>query len=462
MRGDLLQIGTSKGKSFVLPADLGDRKIAVLAMSKAGKTYGLGDILEELYLAKRPFVAIDPANNLWGLRVNPDGTPSDFDVVVIGGDHADIPLERDAGERIAEALLREPICAVVDVAFESKTVVRKFVADFCNTLMRHKPEIPRVVVIEEAPEFVPQSANYAGIQVCKAAVDRVVRIGGNFGYGAILASQRSATIDKDVLSQCEALVVMRLTDTRDRKAVKDWIAAKNIGDRVQKCFDKLGDLADGEAWLWWPTEDRFEQFRFRKRLTLHPREMRKLGLRAGQIELGDAQAFVERLKRQLTRAQETVPAQIRRRSPDARAERPQAERNPLEDELTKRTGELERLQADLETERRLRKDADRRLDAVRAHLKPQYEALKKLFEDLAPVNGTADRGVYEPWLAKARKRGCGRMLEILLDRPELTKNQLGTLSGVAAGRRTFRAYVYWLKANGLVDVEGDNVKLRSV
>ena len=95
------------GKPFTLPADLGDKKIAVLAQSKKGKTYGLGCILEEFAKAQRPFIATDPANNLWGLRVLPDGTPSGLKVVVIGGDHADIPFEKDAGERMAEALLAQ-------------------------------------------------------------------------------------------------------------------------------------------------------------------------------------------------------------------------------------------------------------------------------------------------------------------------------------------------------------------
>ena len=102
----LLHIGTrADGAPMTLPAVLGDKKIALVAQSNKGKTYGLGDILEELCKAKRPFIATDPANNLWGLRVRPDGTPSGLPVVIIGGPNGDIPIEKDAGERVAEALL---------------------------------------------------------------------------------------------------------------------------------------------------------------------------------------------------------------------------------------------------------------------------------------------------------------------------------------------------------------------
>ncbi len=473
---------------LALPADLGDRKIAMLAMSKAGKTYGLGDILEELYLAQRPFIAIDPANNLWGLRSKPDGTPSDFDVVVIGGDHADIPLEKDAGERIAEALLSEPVCAVIDVAFESKNVTRRFVTDFCNRLMRTRSDTPRIVVLEEAPEFVPQKASYQGIQVCKAAVDRIIRVGGNFGYGAIIASQRSATIDKDVLSQCEALIVMRITDKRDRAAVRDWILAKDIDDQVSECFEKLGDLKDGEAWLWWPTEGRFERFTFRKRQTLHPRDMRKLGLSAADVTLGDARRFVEKVRRELTRAQAVVPDPVKDVRRAINRVRADVGMSPMPDSVAVPTKvaervnhelaeairqrddnmqQIDRLQRELKIEKDARRDADARLKAARELLRPQYVTLRALFETIAPAGngaaGAVDLDVYQPWLLKAGAVGCKKMLAIMIERRELTRNQLATLAGVREKGSTFRTYLSWLKRNGLIETPDFNtVRLRPV
>lgn len=225
-----LTIGTKVGGGLMLlPSELTDKKIAMLAQSKKGKTYGLGVILEELTRAQRPWIATDPAHQLWGLRVRPDGSPSGLPIVVIGGPHGDLPFDKDAGERLAEALLATPICAVIDFAFESRGAVRHFMTAFANRLMRQKPEIPRVIVLEEAPVLIPQKA-VGNAKVCSAAVANLAIIGGNFGYGVIPATQRPATIDKDVLSQCEGLIVMGLTDVRDRKAVKDWIL--RIGRRA--------------------------------------------------------------------------------------------------------------------------------------------------------------------------------------------------------------------------------------
>lgn len=80
----MLNIGTTSvgRRPFTLPEDLSDRKIALLAQSNKGKTYGLGDILEEMAEKERPFIASDPGNNLWGLRVLPDGRPSGLKVVM--------------------------------------------------------------------------------------------------------------------------------------------------------------------------------------------------------------------------------------------------------------------------------------------------------------------------------------------------------------------------------------------
>ncbi len=110
--------------------------------------------------------------------------------------------------------------------------------------------------------------------------------------------------------------------------------------------------------------------------------------------------------------------------------------------------------------------ANRRLAVVREQLKPQYDALRALFEELG-TNGKAggsahDPAVYTKFLERAGRAGCRRMLELLIERGQLTKNQLGTLASVPSTKRTFRTYMSWLRSNGLVDVDGDLVKLRVV
>lgn len=479
----LLQIGTRwDGKPMTLPADLGDKKIALLAQSKKGKTYGLGDVLEELAKAQRPFIATDPANNLWGLRVRPDGSPSGLPVVVIGGDHADIPFEKDAGERMAELLLATPMCAVIDVAFESRGATRHFMTAFAGRLMRSKPEVPRVVVLEECPVLIPQHAEGAQAQVCKTAVANLAIIGGNFGYGVIPACQRPATMDKNVLSQCEALIVMGITHKPDRDTVKGWMDAKDVDGRAAAAFAELGSLQPGEAWLWWPGEDRFEKFTFRKRETLHPREMQKLGLKASAVQLGDMQAFVEKAKRELARTvvhvQGDLPKNPKTRAallgmaklagesmgdPPARQLHDQAlQMDKLKRDLELAQASVSRLEEELRVERGLRAAVERRLDAVRAQLFPQYDALQKLFAAIGEKEGIADGAAqdlaaWEPWFSKAAEVGCRGMLELLVQRGRLKQQQLATLSGLTLTGGTWKKYRAWITRHGLATIEGQEI-----
>jgi hypothetical protein len=478
MSKDLLYIGSSNsGGHMTLPADLGDRKIAILAQSNKGKTYGLGVILEELAAARLPFVATDPANNLWGLRVMPDGSPSNLPVVVIGGPHGDIPIEKDAGERVAEALLTSPQCAVLDLSMESQGNKRRFMTAFSERLMRTRCPFSLPIFLEEAPDLIPQKAFGPQMQICKAAVAKLATIGGNFGYGVHPASQRPATIDKDVLSQCEALIVMGMTHKPDRKTVAGWVEAKNIGERVKPMFDALGSLQPGQAWLWWPSEDRFEAFTFRKRVTLHPREMKKLGLKPSAVQLGDASAFVERLRKEITKVTAAAcptPTNPKTAHALGRAVE-QAVRVKVTDipavqmqlqELTDRCLRLEAntklLDGALAEARRGRADAERRLEAVRKHLRPEYDALATLFGDLgepAAAGGAAvDMTAWEPWLAKAGKAGCKRVLEALLKEGRMPMKTLAARAGIQYGNRSWRDYKGFLLNNHLATIVGEEIQ----
>jgi hypothetical protein len=464
----VLNIGTTlDGRKFTLPGDLSDRKIALLAQSKKGKTYGLGDILEELAVNNHPFIAGDPAQNLWGLRVLPDGRPSGLQVVVFGGPHGDLPFEKDQGDRLAELLVSEPTCAVIDVSFESGNASKKFWTDFAGRLMRIKPDVPPLVVLEEGSTLIPQNAIGMQSQLCKSAVSKVATIGGNFGYGVLVADQRPAKIDKDVLSQCDALIVMGITHKKDRTTIREWIEAKDVGDQAEQAFQKLGSLQPGEAWYWSPGEDRFEQFKFRKRRTLHPREMQRLGLKSGKIQLGELTAFVERAKRELTKTVSGPEAGPRRRVPHE-PEPPKvslvkaAEFDKLLTEKERLAGEVDDLRGKLSTEQSARRDAEGRLEAVRTYLKPQYESLQKLFDRL-PVKGSAgavDPGSFAKWLDKAPKLGMKIMLEHLIENGEATRQQLATIAGVA--KSTAYDYVKWILRNQLAQKDGDRIVLRKM
>jgi hypothetical protein len=460
----MLKIGTQRnGSRFELPHAALVQTFAILAIRGAGKTCAATVIAEEMYKASLPWICLDPVGVWWGLRASPDGEGKGIPVVIFGGQHADLPLT-GGGKKIADALMSEPICAVLDVSQESKRFWHTFLTDFCLRLMELNPDVPRHIFIEEAPEFVPQRTRVDLTARCKEAVERLVRLGRNRGYGCTLISQRPATVDKDVLSQCENIFAMRTVGPHDRSALKEWMEGKQL-DALNKgaaehFLNELPSLSNGTAYFWSPHWLKIlTRVTFRRRETFHPGETREIGKAVQSVRLADVGGFVERLKPALMAIEQP---KSKRRTDNVWEPSPKPVHMPDNPETLRRVAELEQR---LSEESRLRHQADQKIEKLRQFLKPQYDALSSLFSEIGQAGGNShdmiDRSVYEPWLQKASRTGCRRLLETLLDRPQLTKAQLSTLSGTPQNS-TFRAYVAWLKRNGLVDVEGDMVKLRMV
>src|SRR5436305_15061848 len=91
-----------------LPLEYVTKTAAILAQRRKGKTYTASVIAEELCEAGMPWVALDPTGAWWGLRASSDGQSEGLPVVVIGGQHGDLPLERDGGAVVADLVLDHP------------------------------------------------------------------------------------------------------------------------------------------------------------------------------------------------------------------------------------------------------------------------------------------------------------------------------------------------------------------
>ncbi len=482
---DMMNLGTwlPRGKLQASPELVSDT-FGFLGIRESGKSCAAKVLAEELVYHQRPWVALDPAGNWWGLRAGRDGKKrGGLPIVVVGGERGDIPFDRNAGAKIAEAAILQHVFLVVDLKFESKSSWRIFVRDFARTLMLHQPDCPWMIFLEEAAEFVPQQAR--GVQAeTWEAVERMVRLGGNWGYGAALINQRSATISKDVLSQVETLAVLRTQGMQDRKAIEGWAKSKGADETVPD----LSKLGPGQAYIMSPRVlERFGMAQFRKLETFHPREARKRGVSTKAVQMTPVENFVTGLKRQLTKLVVTVPepaSWIPKPGKQARGKKVGADYVPkhnvkgpaelvamdskviqnLNADVAKLKETVQGLEGSLTVERKARQAAEARVAVVRKHLAPEFEALRKLFDKSKPDDNGAvvDRSVYDRWLALAGRAGAKRMLETLIQRPNISKTQLGTLIGVASGSRTFRAYLGWLKRNRLVEVDVSTVKLLGV
>lgn len=237
------------GPDLKVPDDAVTGAIALLAVKGAGKSNAARVMAEEMHRAGFPWVAIDPKGDWWGIRADGDGGKG-LPVPILGGLRGDLPLEPQSGAFVADLIADQNLTAVLDVSEFSKREQARFLTDFGERLFRRhgRDRQPRHLFLEEADEYLPQRV-YASMAPCVGMWSRIVKQGRQRGLGITLISQRSAVVNKDALTQTEALIALRTTSPQDRKAIGAWIDYHAVSGEV---LATLPSLADGEAWVCSP------------------------------------------------------------------------------------------------------------------------------------------------------------------------------------------------------------------
>jgi len=233
-----------------LPAAAVTETFGILAVKRAGKSNAGVVMAEEMFDAGLPWVAIDPKGDWWGVRASADGKGPGLPVVVFGGEHGDVPLEETSGRLIADLVVDQRLTCVLDISTlmdTNKSAARRFLTDFAERLYARNRE-PLHVFCEEADEYIPQLVRGDAAKMV-GAYERLVKRGGFRGIGITLITQRSASLNKDVLTQIGTLIAMQTTSPQDRKAILGWVVQHALG---QELVDGLPTLAKGEAWVFSP------------------------------------------------------------------------------------------------------------------------------------------------------------------------------------------------------------------
>jgi hypothetical protein len=270
-------------KTFSLPKEASLWAFVILAIRGAGKSYDAAKMAEEMLKLGVPIVVFDPMGIWWGLRVGVTG--EGLPVVIFGGRHGDLPMPTTVGKNKREiidepkmrlmvnSILKAGLSVVLDTSELSITQQTRAVAIFGDELFRKNSDYGvRHVFIEEADVYCPQKPQGES-QESHTAIDNLVRRGGNYNLGVTMITQRAAVLDKNVLSQANCLIAMRLMWDPDKKTVETWVKSKVSNEReivkLAKWYDSLKDLKNGEAWVYSPEHDIFERVQFGERETLH-------------------------------------------------------------------------------------------------------------------------------------------------------------------------------------------------
>ncbi len=235
-------------KDLTMPASAITETFGILAVRGAGKSNTAAVMAEEMFKARLPFVVIDPVRAWWGLRSSRDGKGAGLPIPIFGGKHGDVPLERGGGQLIADLIVDQRLSCVLDISdFDSESAKKQFLIDFARRLYQRNEE-PLHLFLEEADDYIPQKP-MGDEKVLLRAWENIVRRGRGRGLGMTLITQRSAVINKNVLTQVQTLIAMRTTGPQDVAAIEAWLKYHQQGREI---LESLPSLDDGEAWVWSP------------------------------------------------------------------------------------------------------------------------------------------------------------------------------------------------------------------
>lgn len=243
-----------------LPLEVVTETVAILAKRRSGKSYTARKLVEQLLAAGLQVVVVDPKGDWWGLRSSADGKNPGYPVLIAGGEHGDVPLEAGAGEVLARFVVEQRVGLLLDLSSFRKHEVATFMTGFLETVYRLKAQeqyrTPMMLAIDEADAIAPQRPQRGEERMLGAAED-IVRRGGQRGIGCTLISQRSAVLNKNVLTQAQVLIALRTMSPQDLAALDAWIEVHGTPAERRVLMESLPSLPVGDAWVWspgWPTD----------------------------------------------------------------------------------------------------------------------------------------------------------------------------------------------------------------
>ena len=232
-----IHIAEARGKDFFVGAqELVTGRTAVISQTGAGKSWTIGVMCEKLCRNNIGFCIIDTEGEYFSLKEK-------FQVLWVGKDPScDVNVERVEFGELASTVLRENVPMIFDVS--DVIDQRAAVAAICGALYETetKLRVPYLLIVEEADKFAPQRDG-----VLKE-IDEISRRGRKRGLGLLVATQRPAFLNKNVLSQCDNQLIGKLTTEADLSAVSLFFASRAELRSIPKLkpgeFFALGNIVE--------------------------------------------------------------------------------------------------------------------------------------------------------------------------------------------------------------------------
>lgn len=283
-----------------------------------GKSYSQRNAMERALTLGLRCGWIDAMGIGWGITVAADGRPGFPNVVIFGGEHAHLPISEGSASALGATLARATFSWVLDLtSLPGKASRVRFLADFCEALYETNRN-QLLLFLDEVDLWAPQNImdKQGPAPRLLGLIDEIVRRGRVKGLSAWMATQRPAVVNKNVISQADGVVTLKLTLPHDIDAVMLWMR-KHLGkERAAEYELKIPGLKRGEALVYLTEPDvsvSLAQFPMIKTLdnmkAREPGDAELVGQRATvdleeiRTQLGDIEAELK----------ENDPAELRRR-----------------------------------------------------------------------------------------------------------------------------------------------------
>jgi len=258
------------GVKATLPDTLFNKRLALLAMQGAGKTYTAGVIEEEMldYLIKHKdtnakLIIMDPVGAHWGIREK-------FPIHIVGGEHGDIEIDPQEGHAFAQLVHDFNISMLFDLSTISQDEAIEFVTDFSEKIFEIT-RTPTHIIFEESDMFAPQRPTSSKHKFSLAALDSIVRRGRGRGLGCTLITQRPAVLSKNVLTQVDASIILNITGETDLNTIREYLDSAGLNKKdIDEYVEKIMKFGRGHALLFSPSWLKtIEEIVIRKRISFH-------------------------------------------------------------------------------------------------------------------------------------------------------------------------------------------------
>ncbi|MEK6954690.1 MAG: ATP-binding protein, partial [Candidatus Micrarchaeota archaeon] len=133
------------------------------------------------------------------------------------------------------------------VSIQKKQIIVSYISEKMFALRRKEELPPYVMIVEEAHNFAPEKAEkkYA---TSKSIINTVAREGRKFGASLCLISQRPVQLSTTALSQCNTMLIMRITNPYDLKHIGESAEAIDADTQNQISSLRVGEgVIIGEA-----------------------------------------------------------------------------------------------------------------------------------------------------------------------------------------------------------------------